>query len=213
MANRETNNFKQALNELLAGKITTEENEAKANKEPEKTETVKAEPVKPVSSSIFKEESAADIVSQIQSDIFNEPATTASSTEETIISKSVVIEGNVRTTSKLTINGEVTGNVISTADLVITGKVGGSIQGSRIRLSQCEINDTVTATSEIVISPNSVINGDVKAGTVISEGSINGNVDADSVTLANSSKTVGDITCKTIRINEGASLKGKLETI
>lgn len=30
MANRETNNFKQALNELLAGKITTDENEAKA---------------------------------------------------------------------------------------------------------------------------------------------------------------------------------------
>ena len=212
MANRETNNFKQALNELLAGKITTDDNEAKVKAEPAKTETAKAEPAKPVSSSIFKEESAEDIVNQIQSDIFNEPATTATS-EETIISKSVVIEGNVRTTSKLTINGEVTGNVISTADLVITGKVGGSIQGSKIRLSQCEINDTVTATSEIIISPNSVINGDVKAGTVISEGCINGNVDADSVTLANSSKTVGDITCKTIRINEGASLKGKLETI
>ena len=215
MANKETSNFKQALNELLAGKITTDEPAAAPVKtEPAKAEAPKAEPVKPaVTSGIFKEESAADIVNQIQSDIFSEPVTTADAGEETVISKSVVIEGNVRTTSKLTINGEVTGNVISTADLVITGKVGGSIQGSRIRLSQCEINDTVTATSEIVISPNSVINGDVKAGTIVSEGAINGNIDADSVTLANSSKTVGDITCKTIRINEGASLKGKLETI
>lgn len=207
MANKETSNFKQALNELLAGKITTDEPAAKA--EPEK-----AEETKPVSSGIFKEESAADIVNQIQSDIFDEPESEpVSSGEETVISKSVVIEGNIRTTSKLTIMGEVTGNVISTADLVITGKVGGSIQGSRIRLSQCEINDTVTATSEIIVSPNSVINGDVKAGNIVSEGCINGNVDADCVTLATSSKTIGDITCKTIRINEGASLKGKLETI
>ncbi|MBQ7284306.1 MAG: polymer-forming cytoskeletal protein, partial [Oscillospiraceae bacterium] len=166
-----------------------------------------------VASSIFKEDTAADIVNQIQSDIFGEPAAAATTEEETVISKSVVIEGNVRTTSKLTIKGEVTGNVISTADLVITGKVGGSIQGSTIKLSACEINDTVTATSEILISPNSVINGDVKAGNIVSEGCINGNIDADSVTLATSSKTVGDITCKTIRINEGASLKGKLETI
>ena len=211
MANKETSNFKQALNELLAGKITTDE--------PAKTEPVKAEPVKKeepkpaVTSTFFKEESAEDIVNQIQSDIFSEPAAAADEGEETVISKTVVIEGNVRTTSKLTINGEVTGNVISTADLVITGKVGGSIQGSRIKLNQCEINDTVTATSEIVISPNSVINGDVKAGTIVSEGSINGNISADSVTLSNSSKTVGDISCKTIRIHEGASLKGKLETI
>ena len=211
MANRETSNFKQALNELLAGKITTDEpvNE-KPKAEEAETEAPKAEPV---TSGIFKEESAQDIVNQIQSDIFSEPAAPVDPTEETVISKSVVIEGNVRTTSKLTIKGEVTGNVISTADLVITGKVGGSIQGSKIKLSQCEINDTVTATSEILISPNSVINGDVKAGMIVSEGTINGNIDADSVTLANSSKTVGDITCKTIRINEGASLKGKLETI
>lgn len=41
MANRETNNFKQALNELLAGKITTDENEAKANTAPAKEEPVK----------------------------------------------------------------------------------------------------------------------------------------------------------------------------
>lgn len=206
MANKETSNFKQALNELLAGKITTDEPAAETK--PEETKAA----AKPVSSSIFKEESAEDIVNQIQSDIFSD-AVPEDNGEETVISKSVVIEGNVRTTSKLTIMGEVTGNVISTADLIITGKVGGSIQGSKIRLSQCEINDTVTATSEILVSPNSVINGDVKAGTVVSEGKINGNIDADSITLANSSKTVGDIKCKTIRITEGASLKGKLETI
>ena len=197
MANRETNNFKQALNELLAGKITTEENEAPANRTEEDT-AVKTE--------------AAEAVREIENNIFRE-MDSALTGEETIIGKSVVIEGNVRTTAKLIVNGEVTGSVISTADLVITGKVGGAIQGNNITLSQCEINDTVTATNEVQISSKSVINGDIKSGALTNEGTVNGNVSANSVTLLGTSKTVGDITCKTIRISEGAALKGKLETV
>ncbi len=196
MANRETNNFKQALNELLAGKVTTDETTAPAEK---------------ASDEAAKNE-AAEAVREIENNIFKE-MDSALSSEDTVIGKSVVIEGNVRTTSKLVINGEVTGSVISTADLVITGKVGGAIQGNNITLSQCEINDTVTASNEVLISPQSVINGDIKSGSITSEGSINGNVNANTVTLLGTSKTVGDISCKTIRINEGASLKGKLETV
>ena len=198
MANRETNNFKQALNELLAGKITTDEPET----------TVKAE----TAAETAAKNEAAEAVKEIENNLFKE-MDSALSSEDTVIGKSVVIEGNIRTTAKLVINGEVTGSVISTADLVITGKVGGAIQGNNITLSQCEINDTVTASNEVVISPQSGINGDIKSGSLTSEGSINGNVSANTVTLLGTSKTVGDISCKTIRINEGASLKGKLETV
>ena len=200
MANRETNNFKQALNELLAGKITTDEPVVET----------KTEPAAPAAADVRTE--AAEAVKEIENSIFRD-IDSALDIEETIIGKSVVVEGNVRTTAKLTINGEVTGSVISTADLVITGKVGGAIQGNNITLNQCEINDTVTASNEIQISPKSVINGDIKSGSIVSEGIITGNVDANSVTLLGTSKTVGDISCKTIRISEGASLKGKLETV
>ena len=199
MANRETNNFKQALNELLAGKITTDESEAPANKTAVKEDAdVKTE--------------AVAAVKEIENSLMKEIDNTVSA-EDTVIGKSVVIEGNVRTTAKLIVNGEVTGSVISTADLVITGKVGGAIQGNNITLSQCEINDTVTATNEVQISPKSIINGDIKSGALTNEGTVNGNVNANTVTLLGTSRTVGDITCKTIRINEGASLKGKLETV
>lgn len=202
MANRETNNYKQALNELLAGKIATDEPETAANN------AVKAE----TAAETAAKNEAAEAVKEIENNLFKE-MDCALSSEDTVIGKSVVIEGNVRTTAKLVINGEVTGSVISTADLVITGKVGGAIQGNNITLNQCEINDTVTASNEVVISPQSVINGDIKSGSLTSEGSINGNVNANTVTLLGTSRTVGDISCKTIRINEGASLKGKLETV
>lgn len=208
MANKETSNFKQALNELLAGKITTDE---PAKAEPKKAETKKAEPIKadkkPAqkadTSDRFKDDISAAVLSAIDS----------GAQEETTICKNVIIEGNVRTTGKLTIAGEITGNVVSTADLIITGKVGGSIQADNIKLNQCVINDTVTVAKELYISADSVVNGDIAANSVICCGAINGNVKADSVTLEDSSKTVGDISCKKISISEGACLKGKLETI
>ena len=197
MANKETNNFKQALNELLAGKITTDEptNDYTAHTEETKSEAVKTD-------STYQ--TAIDVVAEIEKTLDQ---------EETVITKGVIIEGNIRTTSKLTIMGEVTGNVTSTADLVIKGKVGGSIEGNNVMLSQCEVKDTVTAQNEISISSMSIVNGDIKSGSVTSNGTVFGNINANKVVLSEESKTVGDVVCKTIRISEGASLKGKLETI
>ena len=197
MANKETNNFKQALNELLAGKITTDETTTDHTAQ---TEEVKSEAVKTDSTY----QTAVDVVAEIEKTLDQ---------EETIITKGVIIEGNIRTTSKLTIIGEVTGNVKSTADLVIKGKVGGSIEGNNVMLSQCEVKDTVTAQNEISISSMSVVNGDIKSSSVISNGTVHGNINANKVVLSEESKTVGDVVCKTIRISEGASLKGKLETV
>ena len=197
MANKETNNFKQALNELLAGKITTDEPTHDYTTPVEET---KSEPVKTDSTY----QTAIDVVAEIEKTLDQ---------EETVITKGVIIEGNIRTTSKLTIMGEVTGNVTSTADLVIKGKVGGSIEGNNVMLSQCEVKDTVTAQNEISISSMSVVNGDIKSGSVVSNGTVYGNINASKVVLSEESKTIGDVVCKTIRISEGASLKGKLETV
>ena len=197
MANKETNNFKQALNELLAGKITTDEPTYDYTAPVEET---KSEPVKTDSTY----QTAIDVVAEIEKTLDQ---------EETVITKGVIIEGNIRTTSKLTIMGEVTGNVTSTADLVIKGKVGGSIEGNNVMLSQCEVKDTVTAQNEISISSMSVVNGDIKSGSVVSNGTVYGNINANKVVLSEESKTIGDVVCKTIRISEGASLKGKLETV
>ncbi|MBQ7007361.1 MAG: polymer-forming cytoskeletal protein [Oscillospiraceae bacterium] len=200
MANKETNNFKQALNELLAGKLTTDEPATPAADtyiEPAAEVTEK-----PAANDTYQK--AIDVVAEIEKTLDH---------EETVITKGVIIEGNIRTTSKLTIMGEVTGNVISSADLVIKGKVGGSIEANNITLSQCEVKDTVTAQNEVNISAMSVVNGDIKSGSVQSNGTVVGNINANKVVLSEESKTVGDVVCKTIRISEGASLKGKLETV
>ncbi len=188
MANKDkkNNNFKQALDEIMQGKLTTEKEEVKGEKE---------------------------VMADVTKNIRAIADTKHPETEETVIGAGVVIEGNVRTTGKLVIRGAVTGNVVSTADLEITGTVGGRVQGANILLNDCELKDTVTATGEVKVSTKSIVNGDIKAGAIINEGSINGNINANSVTLMGTSKTVGDISCSSIRITEGAFLKGKLETV
>lgn len=172
MANKEQNNFKQALNDLLKGQ------DIKTTTEPDK----KA-PVPPHNNDI-----------------------------ETVISQSVVIEGNLRTTGKLTVMGEITGNVISSNDVYISGKVGGSIHGKNINIDNSKINDTITASNEVKISPNSVITGNVNAASVINEGVINGTISAGSITLVSSSVTNGDAHCKSICINKGATFNGNIKT-
>ncbi len=142
----------------------------------------------------------------------NTDTTNDTPVEETCIGKNVVIEGNLKTTGPIVIMGQVSGNVISTSDIVVSGKVGGFIQGNKIRLEHCQVNDTITAVNEIVVSDDSAVNGDIKAACLVSEGVINGCVTADSVTFASSSKTTGDIVCKTISIDKGAVIEGKIET-
>lgn len=188
MANNKTNNFKQAFNELLSGKITSD------------NQAVKSEAKAP-----------ADI-DNTPAPLYVEKSSSYAK-EETIIGKGVMIEGNVRTDCKLTILGEVTGNVVSTADLVIVGKVGGSIEGNNISLSNCEVKDNITALSNIQLSEGSVVNGNVQAGSIASAGLINGNITAQNVSLSRTSKTIGDISCKVIQIGDGATMKGKIETI
>lgn len=257
MANKETNNFKAALNELLSGKITTEENKPPLFKEevPKPYETIeetleRAQEVLNTKGYNMGEDKALGedevsgeeeilnieekddelVLDQIDKEVVNiqpeyraAPQVSVASMQqvvelkvvdhETVIAHDVIIEGNIRSSSRLRIVGEVTGDVKSTADVVIEGKVGGAIQGNNIFLSECEVNNSITASNEVTISERSMINGDVKAGAVTSNGVINGNLDAQSVTLNSASRTVGDVKCKLIKIGEGAGLKGALETI
>ncbi|MEG0091149.1 MAG: polymer-forming cytoskeletal protein, partial [Oscillospiraceae bacterium] len=164
MANKETNNFKAALNELLSGKTTTEETkkpplfkedemptpvpdtsaaeeklrqaiEAAQNNVEEKIEEPALEA--PVETSPLYNEAASDIskptaptpseyepVPQVSVVNMQQTVEHMASSNETVIAHDVIIEGNIKSSSKLRIVGEVTGDVKSTADVVIEGKVG-----------------------------------------------------------------------------------------
>ena len=91
------------------------------------------------------------------------------------------------------IKGEVSGS----EDLYVDGQVEGSIN---LR------NHTLT------VGPNGKLKASVTAKTIVIEGTLDGSMNAsDRLDLRKSATVTGDVLTQRIAIEEGASLKGKVE--
>ena len=92
---------------------------------------------------------------------------------------------------------EITGTIKFQNDMIIDGKVEGEIQST---------------TGKVTIGENAVIKGDVKAGEVKMFGLIEGSITSDRCELKANSRLNGDITTKSLKMEEGALLSGKMQT-
>ncbi len=92
---------------------------------------------------------------------------------------------------------EIIGTIRFQDDMIIDGKVDGEIQSE---------NGTVT------IGENARIKGDVKTGEVKMFGRVEGAIHAERCELKANSKLDGDITTKSLTMEEGAVLSGKMQT-
>jgi cytoskeletal protein CcmA (bactofilin family) len=100
-----------------------------------------------------------------------------------------------RISSGLKINGELSGD----ADLYVDGEVKG-----KIRLNG----------ATLTIGPSGRVQAELEARSISVEGSVQGNLKAaESVHLGSASNTIGAITTPRLGIDDGARLRGKVETI
>ncbi|MFW5947577.1 MAG: bactofilin family protein [Gemmatimonadota bacterium] len=89
------------------------------------------------------------------------------------------------------------GDVTSSEDLTIAGRVEG---------------DVAVRQNTLVISPEARIHGDIVARDVAVHGRVRGTITADGTVGVGRTGTVeGDVTTARMKIDEGASLKGKVE--
>ena len=94
----------------------------------------------------------------------------------------------------LVIKGELSGS----EDLYLDGQVEGSI---------------ALKGNSLTVGPNGQVKASVDAKGVVVQGKLEGNIQAsDRVELRKSAIVTGDITTQRILIEEGASLKGKVDT-
>ena len=92
----------------------------------------------------------------------------------------------------------VKGDVVSTGDLVIDGQVQGTI----------ELGD-----HSLTIGPSAAVVADLAAKVVTVSGSVVGNVmGAARVELKSTAKVEGDVSAPTFVMEEGATLKGRVDT-
>ena len=102
---------------------------------------------------------------------------------ETIIGKSVRIEGDIQVTSGIRIDGLVNGNIIQENGHIAT----------------------------VAIAEGATVNGNIAAGHVIISGIITGSIAADRVEILQTAHIHGDLSYKSIRIETGAKIFGLLD--
>jgi cytoskeletal protein CcmA (bactofilin family) len=104
-----------------------------------------------------------------------------------------------RVTSKISAGLKIHGDVFGESDLYIDGEVQG-----KIRL----------ANSRVTVGPNGRVQAEMEALEIVIEGSVQGNLKAGaSVHLRPASRVSGSVLTPRIGIDDGARLRGKVETI
>ncbi|MBL47828.1 MAG: hypothetical protein CMP28_02625 [Roseibacillus sp.] len=92
---------------------------------------------------------------------------------------------------------EIIGTIKFQNDMIIDGKVDGEIQSEK---------------GSVTIGENARIKGDVRAGEVKMFGQVKGAIHSERCELKASSRLEGDITTKSLKMEEGALLSGKMQT-
>jgi len=92
-------------------------------------------------------------------------------------------------------------------------KIRGELSGSSDLYIDGEAQGKITlADSRVTIGPNGRVQADIEAREIIIEGTVQGNLKArESVRLGPSSKVQGSVLTPRIGIDDGATLRGKVE--
>jgi cytoskeletal protein CcmA (bactofilin family) len=103
-------------------------------------------------------------------------------------------QGSASVSQGIRIKGEVTG----TENLFVDGQIEGKLD---------------MGNASVTVGPNGVVKADVSAREVIVRGRIDGKVvGSERIQIANSGQIIGEIQCERLAIEDGAILRGKVET-
>jgi cytoskeletal protein CcmA (bactofilin family) len=103
-----------------------------------------------------------------------------------------------RTASRINSGLKITGEVFGDSDLVIDGEVHG-----KVRLSS----------GRVTVGSSGLVQAEIEAREIVVDGTVQGNLKAaESVRLGSGGRVTGSVLTPRIAIDDGASLRGKVET-
>ena len=104
-----------------------------------------------------------------------------------------------RATSKISSGLKINGELSGDSDVYIDGEVQG-----RIRLGN----------TRVTVGPNGRVQADIEARDIVVDGTVQGNLKAgESAHFGSSSRVTGSVITPRIGIDDGARLRGKVETV
>jgi len=130
----------------------------------------------------------------------------------TYIAEGIVIEGNITAKGDIEMAGELKGNLVSGGAATIHSSVMGHVTASAITLIDCCVTGDLSASGDIVVTENSVVNGNIKGNSLSCSGKVNGDVAVkENVSLDSSARVIGNITTGSMIVARGAIIKGTIE--
>lgn len=129
----------------------------------------------------------------------------------TVLAEGTVVHGSVSSASAIELHGEVYGDILSQEDLTLTGKLEGNASGRNIDLRGGRIKGNIQATGRVRLDSESIVLGNIRAGTLLLNGRVKGNLDIkDSVALDVNAAVAGNVIAGKLSIAEGAMLQGEV---
>jgi cytoskeletal protein CcmA (bactofilin family) len=129
-----------------------------------------------------------------------------------VISKMMVITGNVKLDTSLLLAGKVVGNIECEDHIEVrsNGIVEGNITAHSIKLTGGNIKGNISCEGTLETDLETVIVGDVSANIILVSGKVTGEVRAkESVSLTSTAVVKGDLYSASISVEKGAFLEGK----
>jgi len=131
------------------------------------------------------------------------------SDEVSVLTESMIINGNIATEGALDVRGSIVGNVEALGKLNITGVIQGNSQAAEIYAENAKITGELRSNGSIKVGQSTVIIGNIYAYSAVIAGAIKGDIDVKGPVILDSSAIVmGDIKSKSVQINNGAVIEG-----
>jgi cytoskeletal protein CcmA (bactofilin family) len=86
---------------------------------------------------------------------------------QTIFGATLIVEGTIKSSEHITVNGELKGTVETTESIMIgkEAKIDAALTGKTISIAGT-VTGNITATDALVLESSAVIRGDIKAGSI-----------------------------------------------
>ena len=129
--------------------------------------------------------------------------------EVSVITESMIINGNLATEGALDIRGSIVGNIEALGKLNITGVIQGNSQAAEIYAESARITGELRSNGSVKVGQSTVIIGNIFANSAVIAGAVKGDIDVRGPVILDSSAIVmGDIKSKSVQINNGAVIEG-----
>lgn len=132
------------------------------------------------------------------------------SEETTVITKGVVVKGDIISGGSINVLGEVEGNITCKGKLMVSGTVHGNAEAGELFANDAHITGNILNAGSVKIGQGSIIIGNVTGSSAVIAGAIKGDIDVKGPVVVDSTAIImGDIKSKSVQINNGAAIEGR----